>query len=689
MTYGTERIRNVALVGHGGAGTTTLAEAILHRAGVVNRAGSVDAGTTALDREPEELQRRSSVSLAVASFDWTASDGNSYHVNLLDTPGHPDFEAEVDAALGVADLAVIVVSAADGVEVGTHIMWDKCAARSVPVLFFVTKEDKTRADYERVLADLRAAFGAGITPIELPIGEEAAFHGVADVLAEVAHEYDPDGRHHVEPLPADVADHEHEVHDQVVEEIVSGDDEQLERYLDGEVPSPAELERTLAREVLARTEFPVLVGSGTTGVGVDRLVDYVCEIGPSPADRSVTVHAGDDTVDVTADPVGDPLLVVFKTVSDQYVGQISIFKVVSGTVTNDLVLRDVRSGNDERLHGLLQLRGSEQITVPRLVAGDIGAVTKLGTTGTGSTLAPPHLPVTVAPWPLPAAHLAVALIPVTQSDDDKLSEALHKLVAEDPSLRISYDELSRRTVLHGVGDAHLSVALSRLERRYGVHVTTDAVRIPYRRTITRSVEVEGRIKKQSGGHGQFAVVNLRVSPLEPGGGLEFVDAIVGGTIPKNYVAAVRHGVEEAMAGGAGGGIPIVDVRVECYDGKTHSVDSSDMAFKTAAASGIADAVQQASPILLEPVSLVQLRVPSSCQGDVLGDLSARRGRVVGSDGDNGTQTIVAEVPTAELSRYAMELRAITAGRGTYTVEHHHYAPLPDHLSGKVLAELKS
>ncbi len=693
MTYGTERIRNVALVGHGGAGTTTLAEAILHRAGVINRTGSVDAGTTALDREPEELQRKSSVSLAVASFDWTASDGNTYHVNLLDTPGHPDFQAEVDAALGVADLAVIVVSAADGVEVGTQIVWDTCAERSIPVLFFVTKEDKTRADYERVLADLRAVFGGGVTPIELPLGEEAAFHGVADVLAEVAHEYDPDGRRHVEPLPPEVVAHEHEIHERVVEEIVSGDDAQLERYLEGDVPSPADLERTLASEVLARTEFPVLVGSGATGVGVDRLVDYICELGPSPADRPVNVSAGDDTVDVTAevtaDAAGDPLLIVFKTVSDQYVGQISIFKVVSGTISNDVVLRDVRSGSDERLHGLLKLRGSEQITVPRLVAGDIGAVTKLGTTGTGSTLAPAHLPVTVPPAPLPAAHLAAALVPVTQSDDDKLSEALHKLVAEDPSLRISYDELSRRTVLHGVGDAHLAVALSRLERRYGVRVTTDAVRIAYRRTITSAVEVEGRIKKQSGGHGQFAVANLRVSPLGPGSGVEFADAIVGGSIPKNYVAAVKHGVEEAVASGAGGGLPIVDIRVECYDGKTHSVDSSDMAFKTAAASGLAEAVQLAGPVLLEPISLVQLRVPSACQGDVLGDLSARRGRVVGSDSDNGTQLIVAEVPTAELSRYAMELRAITAGRGTYTVDHHHYAPLPDHLSSKVLAELKS
>jgi elongation factor G len=689
MTYGTDRIRNVALVGHGGAGKTTLAEAILHRAGVTTRPGSVDAGTSTLDREPEELQRKSSVSLAVASFDWTASDGNTYRVNLLDTPGHPDFEAEVDAALSVADLAVIVVSAADGVEVGTHLAWDKCAARGVPTMFFVSKEDKSRADYDTVLAALKSTFGQGVTPIELPLGEEAAFHGVADVLTEVAHEYDPDGRHHVEALPADVADHEHEVHDQVVEEIVSGDDAALERYLEGEMPSPEELERTLAHELLERTEFPVLVGSGTTGVGVDRLADYMCELGPSPADRPVHVTAGDTTTAVDAKADADPLLYVFKTVSDQYVGQISIFKVVSGAINTDVVLRDVRSGNDERLHGLLTLRGGEQINVTRLVAGDIGAVTKLNTTGTGSTLAPAHLPVSIATVALPEAHLAVALVPVTQSDDDKLSEALHRLVAEDPSLRISYDELSRRTVLHGIGDAHLTVALSRLERRYGVHVTTDTVRIPYRRTITRAVEVEGRLKKQSGGHGQFAVVNMRVIPTEPGMGLEFVDAVVGGAIPKNYVAAVKHGVEEAMANGAGSGVPIVDVRVECFDGKTHSVDSSDMAFKTAASTGIAEAINQGGPVLLEPVSMLRLSVPSTVQGDVLGDLSARRGRVVGSDADaNGGQVIVAEVPTAEIARYAMDLRAITGGRGTYTVEHHHYAPVPDHLSGKVLAELK-
>lgn len=318
----TRQIRNVALIGHGGVGKTTLVEAMLHRSGVTNRPGSVDNGTSTLDRDPEEIQRRSTVTLGVASFDWKASDGEQYWINLLDTPGHPDFESQVDAALAVAELAVLVVSAADGIEADTEAAWRKCAGRRLPCIVFVTREDKPRADFERVVADLNMSFGPGFTPIELPIGEESAFHGVADVLTEQAHEYDADGRHHIEPLPADIVDHEQDVHRRVVEEIVSGDDAQLERYLEGEVPTPAELQRTLAAEVLARTVFPVLVGSGATGVGVDRLVDYVCELGPSPADRSVTVTAGDRAISITPDPAGDPLLFVFRTVSDQYVGRI-------------------------------------------------------------------------------------------------------------------------------------------------------------------------------------------------------------------------------------------------------------------------------------------------------------------------------------------------------------------------------
>ncbi len=683
----TEQIRNVVLIGHGGVGKTTLAEALLHHAGTTNRAGTVDDGTSALDRDPEEIQRRSSVSLAVASFNWKASDGKQYRINLLDTPGHPDFEAEVDAALAVADLAVLVVSAPDGLEVGSHQAWRKCKDRGLPRMVFVTREGKYRADFEKVVAQLTATFGPGFLPIELPLGEESAFHGVADVLSEQAHEYEPGGGHRVEPLPHELAAHEHEVHEQVVEEIVSGDDDLLERYLEGEQFTPIDLERTLSGEVLAGTRFPVLVGSGASGIGVDRLADYICELGPSPADRPVAVTAGDRTVMIRPDPGEAPLLYVFKTVSDQYVGRISMFKVVSGTLRPDTTLRDTSSGADERLHALFHLHGPEQTQTNLLVAGDIGAVTKLTNAATGSTLTPVSQPVVITPVALPLAHLALALVPLTQSDDDKLSEALQRLTHEDPSLVVGHDELSRRAVLHGVGDAHLSVALSRLERKYGVKVTTEDVRVPYRRTISQTVEVEGRLKKQSGGHGQFAVVDIRVSPLPRGAGFEFVDAIVGGSIPKQYVAAVRHGVEEAMATGGTTGIPIVDVKVECLDGKTHSVDSSDMAFKTAAATGFQQAIEQGAPLVLEPISLLTVRVPVEVQGDVLGDLSSRRGRIVSSitEGD-GEQVITAEVPTPEIGRYAMDLRAMTASRGRFSVRQIGHDVLPDHLIKGVMAE---
>ena len=685
--YTTQQIRNVALVGHGGVGKTTLAEALLHAAGVTTRRGSVDEGTTTLDRDPDEVQRGSSISLAVASFDWQAPDGQRFRINLLDTPGHPDFEAEVDAALTVADLAVLVVSAADGIEVGTALAWRKCVEREVPRMVFVTREDKFRADFEGVVTALTERFGPGFAPLELPIGEEADFHGVADVLTEEAHEYD--GGHHVEPLPEAIAAREHEIHDRVVEEIVSGDDEQLERYLEGETISSAELERTLATEVLAGVEFPVLVGSGATGVGVDRLADYICEIGPSPADRPTTVVVGDDEVEVAADASQAPLLYVFKTVSDQYVGRVTVFKVVTGTVRTDDALVDVGSGTEERLHNLVGLCGAEQTPMSQFVAGDIGAVTKLSAATTGSTLAPREQRVRVPAPTLPTAHLALVLVPKTQTDDDRLGEALQRLVQEDPSLVVDYDALSRRTVLRGVGDSQLSVALSRLEQRYGVSVETDEVRVAYRRTVSATAEAQGRLKKQSGGHGQFAVVDLRVAPLPRGAGFEFVDAVVGGAIPKQYVAAVQQGVEETMATGGPTGIPIVDVRVECVDGKTHSVDSSDMAFKTAAAVGFLEAVEAASPVLLEPVARLQIRVPVEHQGDVLGDLSSRRGRVVASEQRDGDQWITAEVPQAEIARYAMDLRSMTAGRGSYWITDTFDDTLPQQLASKVLAEYQT
>ena len=684
----TDKIRNVAVLGHSGSGKTTLAEALLVRAGVVPRAGRVEDGTTVCDTEPEELKRTMSLSLAVAPFEWKASDGETYKINLIDTPGYADFGGDVDAALSVADLAVLVVSAVDGVEVGTESAWARCVAAGIPRMVFVNKEDKQRADFHRTLDQLQAMFGSGFVPLELPLGEEEALHGIADVLTDQGFEYEPDGRHHTEPLPDDVADEEHRLHDELVEEIVSGDDEQLERYLSGDVPTTSELERTLAHELLDQLEFPVLCGSALTGVGVDRLADFICELGPSPADRPTSVAAGDGdssvTVDVDVDPSGKPLAYVFKTVADQFVGQVSLFKVLSGTVAVDERLVSSSSGAEERMHGLFHLRGKDHLTCDRVVAGDIGAVAKLSDTGTGATLTPKDQPVRVVPPAAPPAVFGLALKPITQADDDKLSGALHRLLTEDPGLVVERNEETGQTVLRGCGDTHVAVALERLARKFGVNVVTEDVRVPYRETITGKAEAEGKVKKQSGGHGQYAVANLRVSPMARGDGTEFVNSIVGGTIPKQYIPAVQRGVEETMATGGVHGFPVVDVRVECYDGKFHSVDSSDMAFRGAASQGLKEALAKAGSAVLEPISLLTVRVPEGHQGDVLGDLNSRRGRVSGTSSlGNGLHEIVALVPAAEIQRYAVELRSMTGGRGTFSAVHDHYDILPSHLESKI------
>lgn len=686
----TPRIRNVALVGHSGAGKTTLAEALLHRAGVIPRLGRVEDGTTVCDTEPEETKRGISLSPAVAPFPWKASDGEEYKVNLIDTPGYADFAGGVDAALTVADLAVVVVSAVDGVEVGTEIVWQQCVDAGIPRMVFVTKEDKPRADFHRVLEQLKATFGSGIVPLELPIGEEDAFHGVADVLSDQGFEYDPDGTHHAGTMPDDVAAEEQRLHEEVAEEIVSGDDEQLEKYLSGEVPSAGELERALVHEVRDCQEFPVLVGSATTGVGVDRLADYLCEIGPSPADRPVKVvteagtAGGGTEIEVLADPSSDTLVHVFRTVADPFVGQVSVFKVLTGTVRAEDRLVNAVTGTEERLHGLFFLRGKEHLPTDKVVAGDIGAAAKLAGTPTGSTLSKRGTPVRVAgPAPRPTPY-ALALKPVTQADDDKLSSALSRLVGEDPTLVIDRSNDSGQTVLRGTGDTHLAVALERLARKFGVNVSTEPVRVAYRETIAGPAEAEGKLKKQSGGHGQYAVAQLRVKPAPRGEGSAFVDSIVGGSIPRNYIPAVERGIHEAMAAGGLHGFPVVDVTVECYDGKYHSVDSSDMAFRTAAAHGLREALTKAGTVVLEPVSLITVTVPGHLQGDVMGDLSARRGRIAGTTAmPDGRHEIQALVPESELQRYVLDLRSLTGGRGTFVAEHDHYDVVPPHLVDKL------
>jgi elongation factor G len=678
-TYPTPKIRNVALVGHSGAGKTTLAEALLFRAGAITRAGRVEDGTTVCDFEPEEQKRHLSLSLALAPFEW-----EGHKINLIDTPGYADFIGDVHAALRVADLAVFVVSAVDGVEVQTEAIWRIAAELNLPRMIFINKLDRERANFQRTLDELRSRFGAGIAPLELPIGEEAGFRGVADLLTDKGFFYEG-GTHTEGPIPDELAALEHEVHDNLVEGIVVADDDMLERFLEGDVPSPAELEHTLAVGVAAASVFPVICGSAATQVAIDRLADFICEIGPSPADRpGIEVTAGTTTQDIAPDADGQPLAFVFKTIADPYVGQLSLFKVLSGTVKPDDHLVNPRTGSDERLHALFALRGKDQDPVTSVPAGDLAAVSKLSATATGDTLAPKGTPVRVATIAPPPPVLAVAIKARTQADDDKLGSALQRLQEEDQALVLERSDETKQTLLRGTGETHLTIALERLHRKFGVDVDTDDVRVPYRETITANAEAEGKYKKQSGGHGQFGVAFLRVEPLPRGEGFQFVDAIVGGAIPRQFIPAVQKGIEETMASGGLYGFPVVDVKVTCYDGKYHSVDSSEMSFKMAGSLGFKDAMAKASAVVLEPISVLKVTVPAEYQGDVMGDINARRGRVQGTDAvGGGEQEVTALVPTSEIMRYAIDLRSMTGGRGRFTATHSHYDPMPSHLVDKL------
>ncbi|HEX5366102.1 MAG TPA: elongation factor G [Acidimicrobiales bacterium] len=684
--YGTGQIRNVALVGHSGAGKTSLAEALLHRAGAVSRLGRVEDGTTTCDFDPEEQRRGISLSLAVAPFEW-----RDHKVNLIDTPGYADFTGEVAAALRVADLAVFVVDAVDGIDVQAEEAWRLARDLGLPRMVFLNKLDRERAGYDDALAALREQLGPGVAPLELPIGSESGFRGIADLLTDTARIHEG-GVARTEPIPDDMEALEQQVRETLVEGIVVADDGLLERYLDGDVPSPDELERTLHHGVAAATVFPVAIGSATAEIGIDRLADLLVEIGPSPADRPVTVTAGtgDPALRVEVAPdAKDPLAFVFKTIADPYVGQLSLFRVLSGTVHADDHLVNSRTGADERLHGLLVLRGREQEPVSELVAGDIGAVAKLTGTATGDTLAPRGTPVRADPIPQPEPTLSVAVVPRTQADEDKLATALHRLVEEDPALRVERDDETHQTLLRGTGETHLQITLEKLTRKFGANVDTEPLRIAYRETVTSAVTgVEGRHKKQTGGHGQFGVCVIDLEPLPRGEGFSFASTVVGGAISRGYIAAVEKGIEEAMAAGGVYGYPVVDVAVTVTDGKEHPVDSSEMAFKVAGRLAFRAAMSQAGPVVLEPVSRLDVTVPAELQGDVMGDLNARRGRVQGTDTTpDGHQVVTALVPTSEIQRYAVELRSLTGGRGRFHAEHDHYDVLPAHLVDAVRREL--
>jgi elongation factor G len=681
-SFPSAKIRNVALVGHGGSGKTTLAEALLFTSGTIPRQGRTEDGTTVCDFEPEEVKRHISASLALAPF-----VHDDHKINIIDTPGFADFTGEVEAALSVADLAIVVVSAVEGVEVQTEVVWKLAADLGIPRLVFINKLDRERASFERTLEQLQTLFGAGIAPLELPIGNEGEFRGVADLLTDTAITYEGTTPS-VGDIPEEMSEQEHRVRDNLIEGIVVADDELMERYLDGDMPSAKELELTLAHGVASATVFPVVCGSAARDIGIDRLADLICEICPSPLDRPpARVRAGDQVTEIQADSAGQPLARVFKTLADPFVGKISLIKVLSGTLRPDIVLTDTRTRTDEKLHALQMMRGKESQPVSEAQAGDIVAVAKLAEAQTGDTLAPKSMPV-VAEGPVaPIAVLEVAVRPRAKGDEDKLMTALHRLQEEDVSLRLRRDDETHQTVLSGTGETHLQIVGEKLQRKFGVEIETEPIKVPYRETITQLAEAEGKYKKQTGGHGQYGVASLRIEPQSRGEGFLFVDQIVGGAIPRQFIPAVEKGIAEAMHLGGHYGFPVVDVKVTCYDGKYHSVDSSEMSFRMAGALGFREAMAKAGPVLLEPISRLEVTVPAQYQGDVLGDLNARRGRVLGTESAGGNdQIVISLVPTSEVLRYAIDLRSLTGGRGRFAISHDHYDVVPAQLVDRLIKQ---
>ena len=672
-------IRNVVLVGHNGNGKTTLAEAMLYRAGVVGRMGRVDDGTAHCDHDPEEKARHQSLSVSLASFDW-----RDRRMNIIDTPGYTDFVGEAVNGMHAADLAVFVVDAVSGVQAQDQVMWRHAERLGLPRMVFVNGLDRERSSFERTLDDLQSHFGSRVEAVELPMGAEASFHGIADLVSDSALDYSS-GQSAAAPIPDDIAPAASDGHTQLLEDVVEGDDELLEQYLEGVEPDQEQLERLISDAVRDRTVFPVLCGSAAKPIGVDHLLDFIGRVGPTGgATGPVAAVRGGESVELHMDAAGAPVALVFKTRIDDFLGQISFIKVLSGTIRANDTLVNSRTGDKERLHNLMSFTGADHQNIDHVATGDLAAVTKLGNVRTGDTLSNDvamSVPITSPPTPV----YGVAIHASAPAQEDKLASALRRFATEDPSLQIRQDPTTRQTVLSGAGEAHIRVVRSRLERM-GIDFEVEDMRVAYLETLARPADVEAKHKKQSGGHGQFAVAMVRFEPLPRGGGYEFDTEVTGGAIPRNLIPAVGSGIEEAMANGGRHGFPMVDLRAVCYDGKHHSVDSSEMSFKIAGSLALKQAVEQAGSAVLEPISEIRVEVPDSYQGDVLGDLNSRRGQVFGTEPGStaGTSVIRAHVPTSEILSYVIDLRSMTGGTGTFSAEHHDYQPLPHALLAKVL-----
>ncbi|MHB0876245.1 MAG: elongation factor G [Anaerolineae bacterium] len=682
-SHTSDQLRNVVLLGHGGTGKTSLAEAMAFNAGVTNRLGRVEDGTTVADFDDEETRRHISVSVAVVPCPW-----GDAKINVLDTPGYLEFIGEVIAGLSVAEAAVFVLDASAGVEVGTELLWRYADERSLARLVYVNKMDRENASFANALQSLSERLEKRFVPIQLPIGHQAAFRGVVNLLTMKA-QIGPDGAE--QDIPADMKDAADEARLQLVEAAAEGDDELIMKYLEGEELSADEIAAGLRAAVATGSLVPVLCGAATANVAVRPLLDACVGLLPSPktyGTYEAVNPATNEPVQLQADPNGPLAVFVFKTTADPFVGKLAYLHVVSGTMQSDSRVYSSRAGNEERVGQLFHVTGGKQSNTESIVAGDIGSVAKLGDLRAGDTLYDRGRPLVLPGVKLPNPVFSVAVNAKSQADFDKMSSAMAKLVEEDPTLRLEREPSTGELILSGMGESHIDVGIRRLHNKFGVDVITSTPRVPYRETITKTVKAQGRFKRQTGGRGQFGDTWLRVEPRERGAGFEFSDEVVGGSVPRNFIPAVEKGVVEALQEGALAGYPVVDLRVALYDGSYHAVDSSEMAFKIAAGMGFRKATEDAGPIILEPIMKVTITVPEQFMGDILGDLNSKRGRVLGMEQEKGNSIVSAMAPLAEMQRYATDLRAMTQGRGVFTMEFSHYDPVPAHVTEQIIAEAK-
>jgi elongation factor G len=685
--YDAASIRNVALVGHTGSGKTQLAAAILFDAGMVNRFGKVDEGTTVTDYDEEEVARKHTLSASLACAEW-----NKQKVNLIDTPGMGNFFSEARSALHVADAALVVVDAVAGVMVQTEKVWADAEELSLPRLVVVNRLDRERASLERSLASLRESCARTVIPLQLPIGEEKAFTGIVDLVTRKAWTFPPDGsgKPAEGPVPAGMAAQVDSAREALIEMVAEADEKLMEKFFDAGTLTDEELVAGLRSAVSAAKVFPLVCASGLLNIGVQPLLDAIVGCVPSPADRPFkgTDKAGAELIR-QADEKAPVAAFVWKTVADPFAGRITMFRVVSGCLKSDSTVHNKTRDVPERLGHLELLQGKTQVPVPEIKAGDLGAVAKLKDTLTNDTLGDKSDPVVFPPIKFPEPVLSYAIEPKSRGDEDKISSSMHRLEEEDPSIAYSRDPQTKELLLSGQGQLHIEVTVAKLKRRFGVDVNLKPPRIPYRETIKAKTEAHGRHKKQTGGHGQFGDCKIRVEPLPRGSDFEFVDDIFGGAIPRQFVPAVEKGIQDARSRGYLAGYPMVDFRVTVFDGAYHDVDSNELSFKLAGSLAFKDAMTRAKPTILEPVMNVEIHAPSDFAGDLMGDLNGRRGRIGGMDTRGSMTVIKAQVPMAEMLTYEQHLTSATGGRGSYHMEYSHYDEVPTPLQAKIVAAAKA